>query len=188
VARAAAAAARAQARAASELLDQRHPRASISEGQRILIAPGKVLENIAMAMERVDIDIDTPISIEEDVVPLDELAALVQQLRMGPLLAGHVVNTAMRIMSARYPDELVRAPLPVEYDLRTLVPLSITQPQHEIAKAIFNRRTASATDLADADLMDLAAMDVADQIQVFVILFYMYGTKLGALKYRTGIA
>jgi hypothetical protein len=27
----------------------------------------------------------------------------------------------------------------------------------------------------------------ADQVQVFVALFYMFGSKVGAIKYRTGI-
>ena len=108
-----------QAQAASELLDRYHPRASMSDGDRMVVEPLKVLENIAFAMERVDTDIDTPISVEEDVVPFHELASLIQDLRMGPTLAIHVVNTAMRIMSARYPAELVNTPLPAGYDLRT---------------------------------------------------------------------
>jgi hypothetical protein len=31
---------------------------------------------------------------------------------MRPLLVVHVANTAMRIMSARYPEDLIRRPLP----------------------------------------------------------------------------
>jgi hypothetical protein len=87
--------------AVSELLDRHHPRASLSEGDRMVMVPGKVLENIAFAMERVDTDITTPVSIEADVISLDELMSLIQNLGMGPSLAVHVVNTAMRIMSAR---------------------------------------------------------------------------------------
>jgi len=44
----------------------------------MLIEPGKVLANIALAMERVDTDINTPISIEDDVAPVDELMSLAQ--------------------------------------------------------------------------------------------------------------
>lgn len=81
--------------AVSELLDRYHPRASISDGGEMLIEPGKVMANIAFAMERVDTDIDTPISIEQDVAPAAELMSLIQDLRLGPVLALHVVNTAM---------------------------------------------------------------------------------------------
>jgi hypothetical protein len=173
--------------AVGELLDQYHPRASISDGDQMLIDPGKVLANIAFAMERVDTDINTPVSIEEDVAPVDELMSMVQDLRLGPTLAVHVVNTALRIMSARYPAELVRRPLSPEYDLRKLAPLAISDQEHEIAKAIFNRRTTSTADLAEDDVPELESLGMTDQLQVFVALFYMFGSKLGAMKYRTGI-
>jgi hypothetical protein len=77
---------REQQQTVRELLDQDHPRASVSEGDRITVLPGKVLENIALAMERVDLDINTEISIEEDVVPFDELTALISSMGMGPVL------------------------------------------------------------------------------------------------------
>jgi hypothetical protein len=174
--------------AVSELLDQRHPRASMSDGDRMVMVPGKALENIAFAMERVDTDITTPVSIEADVISLEELVSLVQNLRMGPSLAVHVVNTAMRIMSARYPTELVGTPLPPWFDLRELHPVTISGQQHEIAKAIFNRRITSAADLTEDDVAaELEPLDVAGQMQVFVTLFYMFGTKVGAIKHRTGI-
>ena len=175
-------------RAVDELLDRYHPRASISGVDGMVVAPSQVLDNVATAMERVDIDIDTPISIEEDVVPFDELASLVQSMAMGPTLAVHVVNTAMRIMSARYPAELVHAPLPPQYDLRKLHPMPIDDLHHEIAKTIFNRRAASTADLTEADVAaELEPLKVEGQMGVFVALFYMFGTKVGAMKFRTGI-
>lgn len=174
--------------AAGELLDRYHPRASMSSGDdRMLIEPGTVLENITLAMERVDNDINTSVSIEEDVVSLNELASMIQSLWMGPSLAVHVVNTAMRIMAARYPAGLVRAELPAEYDLRRLVPLDISDQQHEVAKTVFNRRTTSAAPLTEDDITEVEQLDSEGQIQVFMILFYMFGTKVGAMKYRTGI-
>jgi len=171
-----------------ELLDQDHPRASVSDGDRITILPGKVFENIALAMERVDLDINTEISFEEDVVPFDELAALIGSMGMGPALAVHVVNTAMKIMSARYPADLIRRPLPPEYDLRKLTPLQISGREQEIAKTIFNRRTVSGANLAEDDVAtDFEPLDPGDQVQVFIALFTMFGHKVGAMKYTTGI-
>lgn len=176
-----------ETQAIGQLLDQYHPRASISDGDQLLISPGKVLANIAFVMEGVDTDINTAVSIEEDVTAVDELVSMAQNLQLGPTLAVHVANTAMRIMSARYPAELVRTPLPPDYDLRKLLPLTITNQQHEIAKTIFNRRTAITTDLAEDDVPEMGFLGIADQVQVFVVLFYMFGSKVGALKYRTGI-
>lgn len=172
----------------TEMLDEYHPRASIVDGDKVIIEPGKVLENIAFAMERIDNDINTPISIEENVVSLNELVPMIREMRMGPLLAAHVVNNAVRIMSARYPSDLVRRPLPPEYDLRKLAPLkTITDQQHETAKVIFNRRTASPVDLTSSDIPELEGLDWVDQNQIFATLFYMFGSKVGALKYSTGI-
>lgn len=172
-----------------ELLDQYHPRASMSDGDRFVVAPGKVLENVTLAMERVDLDIDTAISIEEDVASHDEVLSLIDELRMGPTLAIHVVNTAMRIMSARYPSELVGAALPPVYDLRKIAPqLTLSDAEHDAAKSIFNRRTASVEDLTEEDISaELASLDVPEQMAVFIALFCMYGTKVGAMKSRTGI-
>jgi len=178
-----------QTQQASEFVDPYHRRASLRDGDRIIVQAGKVLDNITEAMERVDLDINTEISIEDDVVAVDELMSLIQNLRLGPTLAVHVVNTAMQIMSARYPTELVRTPLPPEYDLRTILALNITDQQHTIAKTIFNQRTTSATDLTEQDIADqLEPLTVPDQMELFVTLFYMYGTKVGAMKHRTGIA
>jgi len=171
-----------------ELLDQYHRRASIADGGQMIIAPGKVLDNIAHAMERVDVDIATPISIEEDVATVNELLTLVDNLKLGPTLAVHTVNTALKIMAARYPDDLVRTPLPPEYDLRNVSPIEIDDRVHDIAKTIFNLRSSREEDLSEDDVSaTLRSLDVPDQMTVFVALFYMFGTKVGALKNRTGI-
>jgi hypothetical protein len=173
--------------AVDELFDPYHQRASISAGDKIIVQPGKALENIEFAMERVDTDIDTTVSIEDFLSP-EEAWALVQDFRMGPTLAVHVVNTAMRIMSARYPAGLVRAPLPPEYDLRKLHPVPVSDQGHEIAKTVFNRRIASAADLTEDDIAAaMEPLETSGQIEVFMILFVMFGTKVGAMKHVTGI-
>lgn len=172
---------------ASEFLDRDYPRSSFADGDQIIVNAGQVLENIAMTMERIDVDIDTPVSIE-DMVSTDELMVLTGTLHLGPVLAVHVVNTAMKIMSARYPAELVRRPLTPEYDLRKLLgQLTISDQEHQIAKKIFNQRTISIADLTEDDIAaDLEPLGPAEQMTVFVTLFYMYGTKVGAIKHRMG--
>jgi hypothetical protein len=173
--------------AAQELLDDYHPRASVREGDRIMIAPHRSMENIAFAMERIDNDINTSVSLEEDVITVDELEVLIGNMRLGPTLAVHVVNNAMRIMAARYPADLVHNPLPPDYDLRVMGPLMMDDHVHEIAKDIFNLRTVGQLDLTENDIAGkLRDLDVPEQMTVFAAL-YMYGTKVGALKHRTGI-
>lgn len=154
----------------------------------MVIVPSQVLANITHAMERIDLDINTEISIEEDVVSVEELMGLIQSMGMGPTLMVHILNTAMRIMSARYPEELVRRPFPPQYDLRAILPVELDDEQHEVAKTIFNPRSVSDVDLTESDVRsDLETLDVPGQMQVFVTLIFMYGTKVGAMKNRTGI-
>ena len=108
---------------------------------------------------------------------------------MGQIVAVHMVNTALQIMAARYPEELVRRPLPEYYDLRKLhPPLQFSDSEHETARQIFNQRTASPDDLEIEDISETwEPLSAGDQLQVITALFFMYGTKVGALKYGTGI-
>lgn len=90
-------------------------------------------------------------------------------------------------MTPRYSAELVRHPLLHEYDVRKIYTVSFDDELHEIAKAIFNRRLASDTDLVEADVAeDMADLHDGGQLQVFLALFFMFGSKVGAIKYTTG--
>lgn len=151
--------------------------------------PSQVLANITSAMEWIEHDVHTVISIEADIVSINELASMIHGLAMGPMLAVHVVNNAVRILTPCYPAELVRSPLPLGYDLRQILPMSLPDRHHETAKTIFNRRLASSSDLGERDIaVEMEGLDWQYQMQVFNALFCMYGTKLGAVKNRTGIA
>jgi hypothetical protein len=134
-----------------------HPRSSISAGDRIYVAPGQVLDNIARAMARIDLDIDTPVSIEEDAVTAEEMMVLVKTLGLGPALAVHVANTALQIMSAPLPRGT--GPLAPAAAIRPAqrCPLTLTDAQHQTAKTIFNQRTASTADLTEDDIADQLA-------------------------------
>ncbi|MEV6527783.1 hypothetical protein AB0M43_38265 [Longispora sp. NPDC051575] len=173
----------AEDQAVAELLDPYHGRASISGGGQVVVNASQVMENIALAMERLDLDINTPVSIAEDVVPVDVLASMVQQMQMGPAIALHVVNTSARIMT-RYPKELAGLPLPEGYDIREMHPLKISDAHHELARRIFNRRTASRKDLGWDDVPEVERLDVEGQLQVFLCLFFMFASKVGAIQWR----
>lgn len=171
--------------AVDELLDHYHPRASVVDGETLTIDPGKVLDNIALAMERVELDITTPISLEEDVVTFDELATLIATMGLGPAIAAHVVNTAMRIMSSgRYPEQLVRFPIPENFGPREMPGLRLSHEQLTIAKEIFNQRTSSAADLTEDETARVGNLDVDGQAQVFVALFHMYAIKLSVIQHH----
>ncbi|MFD5830664.1 hypothetical protein [Lentzea sp. NPDC060358] len=175
-------------RETQELLDPHHHRASAHLGDRLLVDPDQVLENVAMAMERLDLDISTPVSIEEDVATLEELVAMVDHFGRGATLVAHVLNTAARVMNARYPAELVRHPLPPDCDLRRLFHADVDERSQDVARAVFNRRLAEVADVRDTEVaVDLDRLSSQQQIEVFMAVFFLYGTKIGALQNRTGI-
>ncbi len=95
--------------ATAELLDAHHDRASILDGDDLIVAPGKVLANVEHAMERIDNDINTSVAIN-DFSSAEELMSIVETMSMGPMLLERTLNTAFRIMLNRYPEELVRVP------------------------------------------------------------------------------
>ncbi|WP_170183855.1 hypothetical protein [Pseudonocardia hydrocarbonoxydans] len=53
---------------------------------------------------------------------------------------------------------------------------------------ILNRRTTRSVDLVEDYVAgDLAPLDVPDQMTLFIALFCMFGTKVGAIKTANGI-
>jgi hypothetical protein len=172
-----------------EFLDRGSRRASIADGGRMMLDPGKVLTNLENTMRRVDADINVHVSIAEDIATEAELMVMMGDLMMASPLIVFLVNTGMQIMKAGdYPDELVTKPLPDHYDVTVVVPaLTVNERPHQTAKAIFDRRSTSPDDLT-ADDVDgaLESLDLAGKIEVFIILFYMWGTKIGAMKNVTG--
>ncbi len=175
-------------RETQELLDPHHHRASLHLDNQLLVDPGQVLANVAMAMERLDLDIGTPVSIEDDVVTLEELVAMVDHFDQGPALIAHTLNTAARVMNARYPVELVRRPLPPDCDLRRLFHAEVDERSQDVARAVFNRRLAEEVDVRETEVaVDLDGLTSQQRIEVFMAVFFLYGTKVGALKNKTGI-
>ncbi|MDX3661364.1 hypothetical protein PV646_29000 [Streptomyces sp. ID05-26A] len=175
-------------REAQELLDPHHHRASLHVGDQFVVDPGQVLDNVAMAMERLDLDTSTPVSIEDDVATLEELVAVVDHFGRGPALVAHTLNTAARVMNARYPAELVRHPLPPDCDLRRLFHADVDERSQDTARALFNQRLARSSDVRDTEIaVDLDELTSQQRIEVFMAVFFLYGTKIGALQNRTGI-
>jgi hypothetical protein len=171
-------------RVVAELLDPYHHRASAVDGDRLVINASQVLDNIELALERLDLDINAAFSISEDVVDVDVLTAMVGSMAQGPTVALTVLNAGTRILDARYPRELARLPFPEQYDLRQLQPLQITDAQHELGRQLFNRRTASAKDLEWSDVPEIEELSTVDQVQLFVTLVFMFASKSGAIQWR----
>lgn len=176
-------------RATGELLDDHHDRASATgAGDEFLVAPHKVLANIDLAIERLDLDISAHVAIEDFASP-EELMVIVDRLGMGSMLLAHTANTAVRIMLARYPHELVRNAIPPEVDVRTMVPITGTDREHDLARRVLNRRAGSEVELDESTpLPELAdGYEPPEVLTAFVLLYALYGVKLNALKQRTGI-
>lgn len=176
------------AQATTALLDPLHDRASVLEGDQLIVVPGKVLANIELAMERIDNDIDTSVAIGDFASP-EELMLLVGTMSMGPVLLERTLNTAFRIMLNRYPEELVRAPFPPEFDVRILTPLDVTDRQHEVARSLFQLRAgtdiAIGSELVKVEIRECSGPDV---VSIFMVVFAMYGLKVSAIQHRTGLA
>lgn len=172
-----------------EFFDRGHQRASIVDDGRIMMDPGQVLTNIENTMQRIHDDINIHVSISDDIASEKELMAMMGDLMMDSFLILFLVNTGMKVMQdGGYPVDLVTHPLPENYDITALVPsMKVNERQHTIARAIFNRRSTSPADLTEDDIAaDLESLDLAEKIEVFIILFWMWGTKIGAMKNVTG--
>ncbi|MFE5565954.1 hypothetical protein ACFQ68_13290 [Amycolatopsis japonica] len=173
-----------------EFMDPGHRRASIVDGGRMMTDPGQVLNNIENTMRRMHADINIEVSVDEDLANEKELMVIMGELMMASPLITFVVNTGMQVMdSGGYPAELVTKPLPDHYDITALIPsLKVNQRQHDIATTIFNLRTTSPRDLTEDDVDELLdPLDLAGKIEVFIILFWIWGTKIGAMKNVMGL-
>ncbi|MDU0292610.1 hypothetical protein [Saccharothrix longispora] len=175
--------------AVREFLDPWHPRASV-EGdrpERVFVDPERVLDNITLALHRFDVDIDSPPAFEPDTVTVNELSVMLDDPDRAAAMVAHLVNIAVQLMAARYPEPLVRFPLPDTYDLRDVDRLAVGDHEHDLARTILNRRLAADEDLHPDDLVELLRpLGPGGQVHVLVALCRMYRHKLLALKHHTG--
>ena len=172
-----------------EFLDPWHPRASVETDrpEQVFVDPERVLDNITLALHRLDVDIDAPPAFEPDTVTVNELAVMLDDLDRTAALVARLVNVAVQLMAARYPEALVRFPLPDTYDLRDVDRLAIGDREHHLARDILNQRLGTDVDLHPDDLVErLRPLDPGEQVHLLVALCRMYRHKLLALKLHTG--
>ncbi|XVS66447.1 hypothetical protein ACQPYE_10420 [Actinosynnema sp. CA-299493] len=172
-----------------EFLDPWHPRASVETDhpEQVLVDPERVLDNITLALHRFDVDVDAPPAFEPDTVTVNELAVMLDDLDRAAALVARLVNIAVQLMTARYPEELVRFPLPETYDLRAVDRLAIKDREHDLARDILNQRLGADADLHPDDLVEqLRPLGPGEQVHLLVALCRMYRHKLLALKHHTG--
>lgn len=172
-----------------EFLDPWHPRASVETDppERVFVDPERVLDNITLALHRLDVDIDAPPAFEPDTVTVNELAVMLDDLDRTAALVARLVNIAVQLMAARYPETLVRFPLPDTYDLRDVDRLAIGDREHRLALDILNERLGTDVDLHPDDLVErLRPLGPGEQVHLLVALCRMYRHKLLALKHHTG--
>ncbi|MFC6093008.1 hypothetical protein [Saccharothrix lopnurensis] len=175
--------------AVREFLDPWHPRASVEGGrpERVFVDPERVLDNITLALHRFDVDIDSPPAFDPDTVTVNELSVMLEDPDRAAVLVSHLVNVVVQLMVARYPEALVRFPLPDTYDLRDVDGLAIGDREHDLARTILNQRLATGADLGPDDLVErLRPLGPGGQVHLLVALCRMYRHKLLALKHHTG--
>ncbi|GAA1302149.1 hypothetical protein GCM10009634_61190 [Saccharothrix xinjiangensis] len=172
-----------------EFLDPWHPRASVETGRpgQVFVDPERVLDNITLALHRLDVDIDSPPAFEPDTVTVNELSVMLDDLDRAAALVARLVNTAVQLMATRYPEELVRFPLPDTYDLCEADRLVIGAREHDLARDILNQRLGTEVDLHPDDLVErLRPLGPGEQVHLLVALCRMYRHKLVVLKRHTG--
>lgn len=172
-----------------EFLDPWHPRASVETGSagQVVVDPERVLDNITLALHRLDVDIDSPPAFEPDTVTVNELSVMLDDPHRAAALVARLVNVAVQLMATRYPEVLVRFPLPDSYDLRDVDRLAIGDRAHDLGRSIFNQRLGAEVDLHPDDLVELLRpLDPGEQVHLLVALCRMYRHKLLALKHHTG--
>lgn len=172
-----------------EFLDPWHPRASVEAGrpEQVVVDPERVLDNITLALHRLDVDTDAPPAFEPDTVTVNELAVMLDDLDRAASLVARLVNIAVQLMATRYPEVLVRFPLPDTYDLRDVDRMAIGDREHDLARDILNHRLAADADLHPDDLVEqLRPLGPGEQVHLLVALCRMYRHKLLALKLHTG--
>jgi hypothetical protein len=173
-----------------EFLDPWHPRASVEAsgpGAEVVVDPERVLDNITLALHRLDVDLDAPAPLGPDTLTENELVVMLAGPDRPAVLVAHVVNTAVRLMHSRYPLTAARAPFPDDYDLREVETLDVGDREHALARALFNQRLAGEPYLDPADLTPrLRAVDFEGHIRLLAALSVMFTHKLLALKHHTG--
>ncbi|MGM1064567.1 hypothetical protein [Saccharothrix sp. Mg75] len=175
--------------AVREFLDPWHPRASVESGspERVLVDPERVLDNITLALHRLDVDIDAPPAFEPDTVTVNELVVMLDDVDRAAALVARLVNVAVQLMATRYPEELVRFPLPGNCDLRDVDRLAIGDREYDLAREILNQRLGTDVDLQPDNLVErLHALGPGEQVHLMVALCRMYRHKLLVLKLHTG--
>ena len=168
-----------------EFLDPWHPRASM-ETDRIedtVVDPERVLDNIVLALHRLDVDLDSPSVLEPATITTTELAAMLDGGRAAQLIA-HVLNTAVRLLTSRYPEAAARAPFSGHYDLQHLTPPAVDEAELALARELFNRRLADHEDIAPAAVApELAPYDAGGLVRVLAAISVLYCHKLLVLKH-----
>jgi hypothetical protein len=165
-----------------ELLDPDRERSMVLDGDRGVVLPGQVLQNLRERMERMDRDPDTTWSPEE-LMPYEEVAVMFAQLSLGDLVVAQTAWYARQVLT-RWPLELVEHPIAPEARLSMFLidPVTLSEHHQDLGRRVLNRALASPTEVeSHPELQDL---DTKDLMNVWLAVVFWFGIKSGSLNQR----
>lgn len=166
-------------REVGEMLDPYTERTHVVEGDRAMVNPGQILENIRARMGRIDIDPDTEWS-PENVMSLEEGQVLFQQLRMGRMVVTETAWYARQIL-ARWPAENVEHPMPPEARIESFLDgPTVDAADGDIARKVINRALASHEHIETHP--ELGGLDPVKLLSVWIGVVSWFGIKSGYLN------
>jgi hypothetical protein len=158
-------------------------RATIIEGDRVVMDPGKVLENIRARMERIDLDPGTPWPLDQ-VMSWEEMAVLFDQLRMGPLVVAETAECARQILS-RWPADAVQHPIPPQARIEEFLPgTEMEVASQDLGRRVINRALAGPAEVETYSELDEASAQ--DLMGAWLAVLFWYAIKSGLLHDRFG--
>jgi hypothetical protein len=172
-----------------EFLDPWHPRASVDsiDGDHTaqsVVDPERVLDNITLALHRMDIDPFAPSPVGPATVTENELIVMLAGIERASALVAHMINVAVNSLVNQYPERVARAPFPTAYDPREAEVVTIHDHELDLARDLFNHRLNSHTDFDPADTAaPLELLDFGGRHRLLSAISVMYAHRLLALKY-----
>jgi cell filamentation protein len=156
-------------------------RATLIEGDRVLMDPSKVLENTRARMERIDLAPGTPWSLEQ-MMSWEEMAILFAQLRMGPLIVTQTAEYARQILS-RWPSAAVRHPIPPQARIEDFLPgIEMEAASQDLGRRVINRALASPDEIeTHPELREAGAQEL---MGAWLAVLFWYTIKSGTLHDR----
>lgn len=166
------------------LLDNLNDTTTVASGDRVLVSPGQILENIRTQMERIDLDPTVQWSPEE-AMSADEAELMFGSLSMGPMVIATTAWYARQILSARWPLPLVEGRIAPEARIEMFADgVTVSEQGQLVAKEVLCRALASAAEVEEHP--ELESLPASELSEVWISLLFWFGIKSSALHQHAG--